>query len=172
VLSCLFVDGVVVSRPGTVIRHRKDGRPNGIAFHVYDRAASYVCNDTTNDPLYSRYFQDVGSIVAVPLLYQERSFGVISVSSLESNAFGDSQVRALEELAQTSAKFVRPRRCPEEGVDGKRPFLIMAFRELRVEAQIERGAHECAGADQGSGTGKSWSPTQSTSTAGAPRSPS
>jgi transcriptional regulator with GAF, ATPase, and Fis domain len=159
VLSCLYVDGVVVSRPGTVIRRRKDGRPNGIAFHVYDSGEAYVCNDTANDPQYSRYFQDVGAIVAVPLMYQDHPFGVISVSALEPNAFGAGEVATLEELARSSSKFVRRAQLHrKKGGDGKRPFLIkgLSAEWLRVESQIERVAptHAPVLVQGESGTGK------------------
>ena len=45
---------------------RADGPP-GIALHVFETAAPYLCRDTSTDPYYTRYLLDVGSMAAVLL---------------------------------------------------------------------------------------------------------
>src|SRR5258706_6274703 len=93
------VEGVVVSLPGSMLRRRRDGRANGIALTCFDSDEPYVCNDTSKDPNYARYFLDVGSILAVPIPWQSRAIGVLSVSSPKKNAFDDDSVKALSEIA-------------------------------------------------------------------------
>jgi len=100
-------DGLVVPLPQLFLRHRTDGRPNGIALKVLDENSPYLCNDTAEDENYASYFLDVGSIVGVPIPYQRRAIGVITVSAREKEAFMETHMDVLEELASSSAKFLR-----------------------------------------------------------------
>jgi DNA-binding NtrC family response regulator len=137
------VEGVVVSLPGVVLRKRRDGRPNGIALWVLDHNEPYLCRDADHDPNYARYFRDVAAIAAVPIPYQGRAIGVISVSSPRARAFGDEDVAALEELARASAKFLRRAQLFRASRDaGDRPFLIKGLSPewLEVEQRIEQVA--------------------------------
>jgi transcriptional regulator with GAF, ATPase, and Fis domain len=159
VLACHVAEGVIVNHPGTTFRRRRDGRPNGIAWAAYDRAAPYLCNDTSRDPSYTPYFSQVSSILAVPTSYQGRPIGVVSVASLAKDAFDSRHSEALVEIAERAAKYLRraqlyrSKRSPRG-----RPFLIKGLSSewLEVERQIE----QIAGSDapvliQGeSGTGK------------------
>jgi len=138
-----FVDGVAIKLPGVVLRHRADRRPNGIALWVCEHNQSYLCNDTVDDPNYARYFQSVRSVAAVPIPYQHRAIGVLSVSSKEPGAFGDEDIEQLEELATTSAKFLRRVQLYwAKGEAGRRPFLIKGLSPewLEVERQVEQVA--------------------------------
>jgi len=103
------VDDVVVTLPGTgsVLRKRTDGRPNGIAFACFGSGRRYVANDTSKDPSYAPYFLDVAAVAAVPIPWQGRAIGVLTVSSKKRNAFTDAHVDALESLASAAAKFLR-----------------------------------------------------------------
>src|SRR5262245_16865321 len=100
------VEGVTINLPGALLRRRTDGRANGIAFHVLETNQPRLCADTATDPHYARYFFDAGSMAAVPIPYQERAIGVLSVSSCGRDAFGPRHVKALQEIAATSAKFL------------------------------------------------------------------
>lgn len=138
-----FVDGVVFDLPGVVLRHRDDNRPNGIALWVHDNDQPYLCNDTADDPNYARYFQAARSVVAVPIRYQGRPLGVISCSSKEPQAFSQGDIVQLEELAKTSAKFLRRAQLFwAKGSALRRPFLIkgLAPAWLEVEARLEQVA--------------------------------
>jgi transcriptional regulator with GAF, ATPase, and Fis domain len=133
------VDGVVVNIPGMVLRKRTDGRPNGIALTVHARGKPYLCSDTRKDENYATYFQDVLSIAAVPIVYQRRTIGVITVSARKVAAFNTSHLDELTALAASSAKFLRRAQMYRSDQSG-RPFLIKGLSPewLRVEAQIEQ----------------------------------
>jgi transcriptional regulator with GAF, ATPase, and Fis domain len=140
VLDFHMVEGVAVALPGVVLRHRRDGRPNGLALWVLDHNRSYLCNDTSNDPHYAKYFLDAASVVAVPISYQKRAIGVLSMSSREQGAFTEEHVTELESLALSAAKFLRRAQLyrathAREG----RPFLIKGLSPewLEVERQLE-----------------------------------
>ncbi len=137
------VEGLVVNLPGAVLRRRTDGRPNGIAFHVLDQDRSYASGDTKDDPHYAPYFLDVSSIVAVPIRYQRRVIGVLSVSSRERDAFNEHHVEELEALAASSARFLR-RAALEHATRAAsgRPFLIKGLSPewTEVERRIEYAA--------------------------------
>ncbi len=154
-----IVDGLVVTLPGVRLKRRTDGRPNGIAFHVLDTNEPYLCVDAARDPLYARYFLDVGSIAAVPIPYQDRAIGVLSVSAREPGAFTTAHLDELEALAASAATFLRRAqldRAAREG--GGRPFLIKGLcpEWIEVERRIEAVARTDAPVlVQGeSGTGK------------------
>ncbi len=136
------VDGVVVSLPGaSLLRRRRDGRSNGIALTCFGAGEPYVCNDTAKDPNYARYFLDVAAVLAVPIPWQGRPIGVLSVSSARKNAFDDASVSALESLAASSAKFLRRAQLARATrLDTGRPFLIKGLSRawLEVERRIEQ----------------------------------
>jgi DNA-binding NtrC family response regulator len=138
-----LVDDVVVTLPGTgsVLRKRTDGRPNGIAFACFGSGRRYVANDTSKDPSYAPYFLDVAAVAAVPIPWQGRAIGVLTVSSKKRGAFTDVHVDALESLASAAAKFLRRAqlaRATHE--DTGRPFLIKGLSPawLEVERRIEQ----------------------------------
>jgi DNA-binding NtrC family response regulator len=137
------VDGLVVNLPHMILRRRRDGRPNGIALEAFERAETYVCNDTAADPNYAPYFLEVGAIVAVPILYQRRAIGVLSVSARAKKAFRGEHVAELEALAASSAKFLRRAQMSRHSrAAGEPPFVIkgMSPEWLDVERRIEQVA--------------------------------
>src|SRR3954447_27007405 len=74
-----MVEGVIVTLPGTgaILRSRTDGRANGIALSCYESGEPYVCNDTSKDKNYARYFREVAAVLAVPIPWQGRAIGVL-----------------------------------------------------------------------------------------------
>ena len=136
-----IVDGVVVNIPNVVLKPRHDGRPNGIALTAFEREEPYLCSDTSKDPNYAPYFQDVSSIAAVPINYQRRAVGVITVSSRSRDAFDRSHIDELDALAASSAKFLRRAQLYRATRDETgRPFLIKGLSSawLTVERQLEQ----------------------------------
>ena len=136
------VEGVIVTLPGTgsVLRPRRDGRPNGIAFTCFENGKSYLCNDTAKDPNYARYFLDVASVLAVPIPWQGKPMGVLTVASSRKNAFAAHNVAALEQVAAASAKFLRRAQLAQATRDAGRPFVIKGLSPawLSVERRIEQ----------------------------------
>jgi len=140
VLDFHVVDTVVVALPNARVR-RQSGRPQGIAMVVQTTGEPYLCPDTSVDPHYAPYFLPVKSIAAVPIPWQGRSIGVITVSSGQVEAFGPDDLAALEELASSSAKFLRRAALSREAGDAAgRPFVIKGLSPqwLEVERRIER----------------------------------
>ena len=155
------VDEVIVALPatGALLRPRRDGRPNGIALTCFESGRSYLCNDTSVDPNYARYFLDVGAVLAVPIPWQRRPIGVLTVSSARPGAFSLAQVTALEQLAASAAKFLRRAQLARSTRDDTgKPFVIKGLSPgwLEVERRIEQVASTDAPVlVQGeSGTGK------------------
>jgi two-component system, NtrC family, response regulator AtoC len=152
------VEGLVVNVPGSVLRRRRDGRSNGIAFWVLDNDQSHLCNDTREDPHYAPYYLDVGSIAAVPIRWQSRPIGVLTVSAREIGAFDVTHIEELEALAASAARFLRRAQRYRASRDAGRPFLIKGLSPgwLEVERRIEHVARTNAAVLlQGeSGTGK------------------
>ncbi len=138
-----MVEGVIVALPGsgTVLKPRRDGRPNGIALACFESGKPYLANDTAVDPNYARYFLEVAAVLAVPIPWQGRPIGVLTVSSPRRHAFAAEHVAALEQIATSSAKFLRRAqlaRATRE--DTGRPFVIKGLSPawLEVERRIEQ----------------------------------
>ncbi|MEW5743429.1 MAG: sigma-54-dependent Fis family transcriptional regulator [Myxococcota bacterium] len=137
-----MVEGVIVTLPGSgiVLKPRHDGRPNGIALACFEKNSPYLCNDTAADPNYARYFLDVGSVLAVPIPWQGRPMGVLSVSARKAQAFDYQHVKALEDVAAASAKFLRRAQLARATRESGRPFVIKGLSPawLEVERRIEQ----------------------------------
>ncbi len=158
-LNFHVVEGLAVELPGAVLRPRHDGRPNGIALWVQQHGQSYLSNDTSTDPYYARYFLDVLSVLAVPIRYQRRVIGVVSVSSRARGAFARAHQDELEALAASSARFLRRAQLERtSGAASGRPLIIKGLSPEWVE--VERRLEQVAPTDVPvlvhgeSGTGK------------------
>src|SRR5262249_3473074 len=138
-----IVDGVAVPMPDALIQPRDDDRPSGVAVHVFQQNRSYLVNDTTHDPHYAPYFLDVKSIAAVPIPYQRRPIGVLSVSARERDAFVPGHLAELEALAASAAKFLRRAQLYWATRHQGRPFLIKGLSPewLEVERRVEQVAY-------------------------------
>ncbi len=136
------VEGLVIEMPEALVVASADGRPNGIAMHVHETNRARLANDTRRDPHYAPYFLDVGSILAVPIRYQGRCIGVLTVSSRERNAFEPKHVTALEGLAEVAAKYLRRAQLHRTSRAAGRPFLIKGLSPqwLLVERRMEQVA--------------------------------
>jgi transcriptional regulator with GAF, ATPase, and Fis domain len=141
-VSFHVVEGLVVDIPDALVQPRSDQRPSGVAWHVFQTHRPYLVNDTAADPHYAPYFLDVQSIAAVPILYQRRPIGVLSVSSRERDAFGRDHLDELEALAASAATFLRRAQLYWATRKGGRPFLIKGLSPewLEVERRVEHVA--------------------------------
>jgi DNA-binding NtrC family response regulator len=86
---------------------------------------------------------DVASIAAVPIRYQDRPIGVITVSSRQPGAFKPIDLVSLEQLAESAAVFLRRVELDRDSRQRTgRPFLIKGLSPewLEVERRIEHAS--------------------------------
>ena len=69
---------------------------NGVTGFVASTAKSYLCQDTTKDPLYLEGCKDAKSSMTVPLIQHDQVIGTFNVESPEPNAFHQDDLQFLE----------------------------------------------------------------------------
>ena len=75
---------------------RAEASGNGVTGFVAATGKSYLCEDTSEDPLYIEGAQDARSSLTVPLLLNDRMIGTFNVESPEPGAFSESDRQFLE----------------------------------------------------------------------------
>jgi len=69
---------------------------NGVTGFVAATGKSYLCEDTTEDPLYLEGARDARSSLTVPLVLHDEVIGTFNVESPELRAFGEGDLQFLE----------------------------------------------------------------------------
>lgn len=69
---------------------------NGVTGFVAATGKSYLCEDTTEDPLYIEGFKGAKSSLTVPLILHDQVIGTFNVESPETRAFTESDLQFLE----------------------------------------------------------------------------
>jgi len=69
---------------------------NGVTGFVAATGKSYLCEDTSEDPLYLRGAKDAKSSLTVPLVLHDEVIGTFNVESPEPRAFTESDLQFLE----------------------------------------------------------------------------
>jgi CheY-like chemotaxis protein len=69
---------------------------NGVTGFVAATGRSYLCEDTTSDPLYLRGAPDARSSLTVPLVLHEKCLGTFNVESPRPGAFTNNDLQFLE----------------------------------------------------------------------------
>ena len=69
---------------------------NGVTGFVAFTGKSYLCQDTTKDPLYLEGCKDAKSSMTVPLIQHDQVIGTFNVESPEPNAFQQGDLQFLE----------------------------------------------------------------------------
>lgn len=69
---------------------------NGVTGFVAATGKSYLCEDTTEDPLYLSGAKDAKSSLTVPLVLHDEVIGTFNVESPTPRAFGESDLQFLE----------------------------------------------------------------------------
>jgi CheY-like chemotaxis protein len=69
---------------------------NGVTGFVAATGKSYLCEDTTEDPLYLEGVHGAKSSLTVPLMLHDEVIGTFNVESLEPRAFSESDLQFLE----------------------------------------------------------------------------
>jgi len=135
------VGGVTVTLPRVV---KPEGSAKaGIALHVYETGRPYLSLDTAKDARYTRYLIDVGAIAAAPLEWQQRTIGVITVSTREPRGLGGKQLDALAAIAEVAAPLLRRVQVDKLSRDATgRPLMIKGLSPAwhEVERKLELAA--------------------------------
>lgn len=69
---------------------------NGVTGFVATTGKSYLCEDTTEDPLYIEGFEGAKSSMTVPLIWHDEVIGTFNVESPEARAFHENDLKFLE----------------------------------------------------------------------------
>jgi CheY-like chemotaxis protein len=80
-----------------------EARGNGVTGFVVATGKSYLCEDTTNDPLYLDGLIGAKSSLTVPLIYHDQVIGSFNVESPKTGAFDESDLQFLEIFARDIA---------------------------------------------------------------------
>ena len=76
---------------------------NGVTGFVAATGKSYLCEDTTEDPLYLQGVSGAKSSLTVPLLWHDKVIGTFNVESVEPRAFSESDLQFLEIFSRNVA---------------------------------------------------------------------
>ncbi len=76
---------------------------NGVTGFVAATGKSYMCEDTTDDPLYIDGLVGAKSSLTVPLIYHDQVIGSFNVESPEVGAFTESDLQFVESFARDIA---------------------------------------------------------------------
>lgn len=79
-------------------------KDNGVTGFVAATGKSYMCEDTTNDPLYLDGLIGAKSSLTVPLTYHDQVIGSFNVESPDVGAFTESDLQFVEAFAQDIAQ--------------------------------------------------------------------
>ncbi|WP_435017257.1 response regulator [Tundrisphaera sp. TA3] len=105
---------------------------NGVTGFVAATGQSYLCPDTTNDPLYLEGAAGARSSLTVPLNYHGTVIGTLNVENNEPNAFDDRDRRFLEIYARNVASALNTLE------------LLQAEKESTASASVEAISREVA----------------------------
>ncbi len=97
-LLSIGIDKEAAGRP--LFARPKD---NGVTGFVAATGKSYMCEDTTEDPLYLQAFEGAKSSLTVPLILHDQVVGTFNVESPEPRAFVEIDLQFLEIFARDVA---------------------------------------------------------------------
>jgi two-component system, sensor histidine kinase SagS len=93
-LEALLTVGMAPEAADRVLYASPQG--NGVTGFVAATGKSYLCEDTSEDPLYLEGARDARSSLTVPLMLHDQVIGTFNVESPEPRAFGESDLQFLE----------------------------------------------------------------------------
>jgi CheY-like chemotaxis protein len=94
ILEPLLAVGMSSEAAGRVLR--AEPKHNGVTGFVAATGKSYLCEDTTEDPLYLEGCKGAKSSLTVPLILHDEVVGTFNVESPEPHAFTESDLQFLE----------------------------------------------------------------------------
>jgi len=93
-LETLLATGMEPTAEERVLHARPQG--NGVTGFVAATGKSYLCEDTSEDPLYLSGAKDAKSSLTVPIVLHDEVLGTFNVESPEPRAFTESDLQFLE----------------------------------------------------------------------------
>jgi len=93
-LEPLLSEGLIPEASGRALYAQPKG--NGVTGFVASTGKSYLCEDTTEDPLYIEGAKGAKSSLTVPLLLHDEVIGTFNVESPDPRAFNESDLQFLE----------------------------------------------------------------------------
>ena len=90
----LLAEGMTHLAASRELYARREG--NGVTGFVGATGKSYLCRDTSNDPLYLEGASGARSSLTVPLLFHGTVIGTLNVENLQPNAYDDRDRQFLE----------------------------------------------------------------------------
>ncbi|MCS7166291.1 MAG: response regulator [Gemmatales bacterium] len=103
-LELLVAEGITPEAAQRELYARPQG--NGITGFVASTGKSYLCPDTSHDPLYLEGARGARSSLTVPLLFQDRVVGTFNVESPKPNAFTEEDQQFLEIFCREIAQAI------------------------------------------------------------------
>jgi CheY-like chemotaxis protein/GAF domain-containing protein len=100
-LELLLQEGMTNEAVGRTLSAGIEG--NGVTGYVAATRTSYLCRDTTADPIYLPGAPGAHSSLTVPLIFQDRVIGTMNVESPQPNAFGEDDLQFAEEFSHEVA---------------------------------------------------------------------
>ena len=85
------------------------GLGEGLTGHVALTGKPYLCSDTRVDPNYYPLFDNVRSELVVPIIVEEKVWGLINLDGLEPDAFDDSTLSTVALLAELASFAIKLR---------------------------------------------------------------
>ena len=93
-LEPLLLEGMSAEAAGRVLLPRTE--EHGVTGFVAATGKSYLCRDTSLDPLYLPGAPGARSSLTVPLVYHDRVIGTFNVESTQPGAFGEADLQYAE----------------------------------------------------------------------------
>jgi len=100
-LDPLMAAGMVEEAKGRTLHARPQN--NGVTGFVAATGKSYLCEDTTTDPLYITGASEASSSLTVPLMLHDEVFGTFNVESPRAQGFTENDLQFLELFAREIA---------------------------------------------------------------------
>jgi len=97
-LEVLLSEGIDATKSKRALFAEAEG--NGVTGFVVATGQSYLCEDTTYDPLYIDGLVGAKSSLTVALIYNDEVVGSFNVESPEVNAFTNQDLECLESFAR------------------------------------------------------------------------
>ncbi|HWA99896.1 MAG TPA: response regulator [Pirellulales bacterium] len=103
-LEPLLYEGILPEAANRVLYPKAQG--NGVTGFVAATGQSYLCEDTTEDPLYLEGAKGAKSSLTVPLVLHDQVIGTFNVESPEPRAFTENDLQFLEIFSRDVAASI------------------------------------------------------------------